>query len=225
MIVALTMRVVEAATYLEKRDAMSHDWPSWFKQKDWTLLPVSNALAEPGEYAKKLGAEALLLTGGNDLVCRAENPSSFSELRNRTEAELIKSALSTNLPILGICRGLHMLNKFFGGEVIEDIGAAKASHVAQNHILSICDTIGGTLKKTNILTNSFHEQAITQDGLGKDLVPFAISEDGFVEGVYHKSRPIIGIQWHPERANPAFIIDDLLIRNLFEKGAFWRDKH
>ncbi len=67
-----------------------------------------------------------------------------------------------------------------------------------------------------IVVNSYHNNCAGPPGkIKKPLIPFALSEDGLVEGVIHESNPMLGIMWHPERPNPAAEYDIYLIKSLF----------
>ncbi len=222
MIVALTMRVVQAVGYHEPRDALSHDWIAWTERHGWTPLPLSNNLADPVSYLKAMKVDAIILTGGNDAVPRVGAESDHCSNRNRTERMALDWATATGIPVLAVCRGLHIFNLHFGGEVIPDIGPLKAAHVARNHQLEILDPLGDLMTGREFETNSFHEQGIANDGLAKTLRPFIASRDGLIEGAVHPDFPILAIQWHPERDNPANHFDDLAVSRLFDEGVFWR---
>ena len=120
-----------------------------------------------------------------------------------------------------VCRGMHILNLYFGGSVEADIGASKAQHIATTHPVEISNTVGGIYKRALLETNSFHGQGFHDDGLAPPLTAFAHSTDGFVEGVLHPVLPIVGIQWHPEREHPNAHLDIALIDRLVNEGKFW----
>ena len=156
--------------------------------------------------------DGLLLPGGDDVdptlygqkkseKCGKQNP-----LRDRLDPALLKAFLPTGKPILGICRGMQMLNVHLGGTLHQDIKElqqichqnsiyrAKPSHtvtLAQNAKLQ---TILGA---DRITVNSIHHQAL--DSLGQGLFTAARSEDGIAEAVELEGHPFcIGLQWHPE---------------------------
>ncbi len=221
MIVALSMRVVKAVGYHEPRDALSHDWIDWTERHGWTPLPLSNNLAQPVSYLEAMKVGAIILTGGNDAVPRVGIESDHCPSRNRTERMALDWAIATGIPVLAVCRGLHIVNIHFGGTVLPDIGPLKAAHVARNHKLEILDPLGGILAGSDFETNSFHEQGIAKDGLANALRPFIASSDGLIEGAVHSDLPILAIQWHPERDNPAVQFDDIAAARLFDEGVFW----
>lgn len=213
--IGLTMRVVQASGYNEPRDALSHDWFQWMDKMGWLPVPVSNVLENPGSYLDALGVSAVILTGGNDVVKRAGGD--FCQERNATESRVLEWAMNKGFPVLGVCRGLHMINLHLGGEVEADIGS---EHVARDHTLRF-DGLEGVVLSEPLVTNSYHGQGVRPAQLANDLQSVAESEDGFVEAVKHNSAPVLAVQWHPERPNPAADFDRNLCRRLFEEGAFW----
>jgi len=175
------------------------------------LIPVH---AEREELAFLTGlCDGVLLTGGNDI-----DPALFGEEllndtvlvapeRDRQEALILDMALERNLPILGICRGIQVLNVYFGGTLYQDIPAQLPANVG--HRMDNYRTCHGcTLMprtplhrmtcREEINVNSHHHQAVKD--LAKNLVCMGRSADGIVEAVFDPSRPFLwGVQWHPER--------------------------
>ena len=190
----VSMRIVENATYPERRDALSHDWATFFANHDLLPILVPNALQNPERYFD-LAPQGLLLTGGDSLGSRGQLTQ-----RDLTEMSLIKESIARNIPILGVCRGLQILNRYFGGETL---ALPTKSHVGTH---SVCCNDG-----THYKVNSFHDEGVTEATLADSLVPFARAEDGVIEAVRHVSLPIIAIQWHPERRNPASALDRQLL--------------
>jgi gamma-glutamyl-gamma-aminobutyrate hydrolase PuuD len=220
--IAISMRIENAVGYDEPRDAISHDWIRWLVEHGHLPLPVPNALGTDSDYLAAVEADALVLTGGNDVVPEAEDRPA-SELRNAAEARLLDKAMARGLPVLGVCRGLHVINIHFGGEIDRDITGGALDHVAHEHDVSLAPVFETVADTSRIVTNSYHRQGVTDDRIGAGLVPFAWSEpDRKVEGLYHRDRPILAVQWHPERPNPAAAFDDAVIGRLFDAGAFWR---
>ena len=83
---------------------------------------------------------------------------------------------------------------------------------------SILKFVKSYLGEKSANTNSFHSNAVTESTLSAELLPFAIARDGIVEGVYLPDCPMIGIQWHPERADSAENIDRMLIEKWLGNG-------
>ena len=65
------------------------------------------------------------------------------------------------------------------------------------------------------MVNSFHHYGVKIEDLSPALTPLAVAEDGVVEAIYHPKAPILGIQWHPERMNPADLQDREWMEEIF----------
>ncbi|NQU58008.1 MAG: gamma-glutamyl-gamma-aminobutyrate hydrolase family protein [Rhodospirillales bacterium] len=183
--VALTLRVVQAEGYIEPRDSISHDWIAKLSQWGWTPLLIPNNLPQAPEYLDAFNPDVLILTGGDDL---GQTPE-----RDITETRLLDHALNTDLPVFGVCRGLQLINKRFGGWEGPITG-----HVAQSHKVTFSPEMGNTYGQTATV-NSFHAQGIPVDGLGNGLVEFARDMDGRIEGFMSSNHRLAAVMWHPER--------------------------
>lgn len=216
MIVAVSMRVTEASGYYEPRDAISHDWIPYLESKGQSPLLIPNRLANPGEYLRQFNVDALLLTGGNDLVIHEATDMASDEAsacRDRTELNLLETAIRDRLPVFGVCRGMQLINTYFGGRICRDL-KPHGNHVAVEHeILLAPDKLDCLRGIDRVETNSFHNQGVLESDMGNDLDVFATAANGVVEGIVHQSLPIVAVQWHPERPNPAESLDDVLIEH------------
>ncbi|MHC4549147.1 MAG: gamma-glutamyl-gamma-aminobutyrate hydrolase family protein [Planctomycetota bacterium] len=179
------------------------------------LLP--NA-AEPARAAGYLDVvDGLVLTGGDD-----PHPHLFGEephpgieavdlRRDRFEIALVRAARERRLPVLGICRGIQLMNLALGGDIYQDIPAQTDSVVAHSqrtaedgpwHEVEI--RAGSRLAQHvgagRLAVNSFHHQACRR--LAEGLVVAATSvADGLVEALEDPGQPFfLGVQWHPEIA-------------------------
>jgi putative glutamine amidotransferase len=154
--------------------------------------------------------DGLLLPGSRDMDPRFYNEEPHPKLRpmsiERTETELIALGESCvrNIPVLGICGGMQLLNVFFGGSLYQDISsflpdALQHEKGAVHEILvedgSLLDNVIGS---RSFPVKSYHHQAVKQIGTG--LKASAAAPDGIVEGIESLGHSfILGIQWHPER--------------------------
>lgn len=178
-------------------------------------IPMMLPLVDDEEVIKEQikNIDGLLLSGGHDVdpMFYDEEPSqklgeTFPE-RDIFDMKLIKYALEMKKPIMGVCRGMQMINVYFGGSLYQDlsfIDGCTIKHV-QGHTPSLAthtanitegtklETILGTNKT---LINSFHHLAAKE--IGKGLVVSARALDGVVEAIEHESEFVIGTQWHPE---------------------------
>ena len=224
MRIVLSMRVTNAVGYDEPRDSISHDWIRWLEQFGHTPLLVPNILSDAGGYVTSLNADALILTGGNDVIPSASGTGDFAPRRNQTEETVLATAIAAGMPVFAVCRGLHVVNQYFGGDIVADISGSVVKHVSADHPIHLEEPFIRITEARDIITNSFHNQAVTLDGVAPDLRVMAASRtDGLAEGLVHPDLPILAIQWHPERPNPAAAIDALLFDRLLTQGPFWRD--
>jgi len=220
--IAITQRVVDNASYVDPRDALSQDWCRYLQSlyPGCAVLPVPNCLVDVGAWAEQVDVDALVLSNGNDW---GEAPE-----RDRTETALFGYFQAKGRPILGVCRGAQAVTAMTGGALVQDVQSETGiDHVATVHEVTIEPGPFRELAGSDVLkVNSFHSQGIVQSGLSEGFRAFAIaapnSASGLVEGFYHEARPILAIQWHPERPNPSAAFDKRFINALFEQGTFWR---
>lgn len=148
--------------------------------------------------------DGLILAGGGDVSPHLYGQKNTQSVgidleRDYTELYLIKKFTSENKPILGICRGLQIINVFFGGTLTQHVeGHSQVKgkdiyHSAYNFIDSFTHKIYG--KST--LVNSAHHQVVKQ--LGNNLIPSCVDENGYIEGFFSNNHPIFATQFHPER--------------------------
>ena len=126
-------------------------------------------------------------------------------LRDRMESFLFRKALEDDKPVLGICRGMQLVNVFLGGTLIQDIPDYR-EHVwidadrDSAHTVRITDhdlVMYKVYETEEIVVNSAHHQAI--DTLAQGLKVAAIGPGDIIEAYQHESLPVIGVQFHPER--------------------------
>lgn len=202
-----------------KGDFLYLDYTEYFGREGVSLIPVSNAEANPGTCFDRYGAEGLVLSGGNDI-------GSFPE-RDRQEGLLLDAALERGLPVFGICRGMQFVNRYFGGAMpveIRKVLPGAAEHVASEHPLEVVDAgMAGLVKKKEIMTNSFHNYGVTRGELSPELRVVAVSRgDGVIEALCHKEYPMAAVQWHPERKSPDDSVNSKLVEAFRRKDLYWR---
>lgn len=206
-LVVLTMRVTSAPDYDERRDSISHDWIELIEL--WGMMPllIPNSISDPAAYIRLLKPDAIILTGGDDLC-----PGSK---RDSLEASLLNYALHNNLPVLGVCRGMQLINVLLGGKItpLED-------HVDTYHKVTVKEPWAGIFGQS-IEVNSYHTSGVAEMSLAPDLVEMAVDADGFIEAFCHKSKPLAAVMWHPERGESMQSHRQLFSR-LIELGAFWK---
>ncbi len=160
------------------------------------------------------GCDALVLTGGEDVAPElygdwSDETVHINSERDGVEFKLIDIALSKRLPILGVCRGLQVLNVYFGGTLVLDL----EKYYGRNHKALSKDEdryhgvrlTGGShlmeyIGQESGEVNSAHHQAA--DRIGSGLRVAARAEDGTVEAIEGNDdlpSRIVSVQWHPER--------------------------
>lgn len=168
-------------------------------------------------------ADGLLLSGGHDVHpfhFGAEPSPKLGQIhpeRDAVELALTNVTLAKGMPILGICRGIQLLNVALGGTLYQDIEseyqqmALKHTQQAARGVATHNVTVepNDFLEEGQLAVNSFHHQAIRQ--LAPNLSVLAKSSDGIIEAVVHDSHPFcIAVQWHPEEQ--ALVGDEAAIR-------------
>lgn len=161
-------------------------------------------------------ADGLLLPGGEDDV----NPSHYgesplpeigpvNERRDAFEMALLRQAAQQRKPVLGICRGIQVINACFGGSLWQDLPTQMPlSNIEHNRpdakwsgvhdiVIEPQSRLAHILGVTHASVNSTHHQAVHCPAPG--FVTSAHSADGVVEAIEHTDLPIIGVQFHPER--------------------------
>ena len=128
--------------------------------------------------------------------------------RDTLEQELLNRALEQDKPILGICRGLQILNVTLGGTLYQDLPTEHPSEIehsmkppydqAAHTVRILPDTpLAALLQKQELGVNSCHHQAIRS--LAPSLVEMARSTDDLIEAMYLPGKTFVwGVQWHPE---------------------------
>ena len=209
MNIAVSMGVFREPKHGEARDALSHDWTGFLDQLEVSPVLVLNRLARPDQLCREMNVCGILLTSGNDVGrCPDEEwqPSdSVFEERDQTEYTLVRYAVENRVPLMGVCRGMQLINTYFGGTLIRDVAlwTEGEKHVATDHRVRIVDpSYRQRLGVDSFFANSYHNHGVTPGTLADALKAIATSDAGVVEALHHPELRIMGMQWHPERVNP-----------------------
>ena len=191
------------------------------------MIPLQEDLSVAADYAEC--CDALVLTGGTDIDPRnygEQHEGDFQIDRDHWEIALLKSFAALKKPVLGICRGMQLINVGFGGSLhfdINDCGVSFRKHRdgrVYERLIHPVNTIEGTrlsgIYGVGGWVNSVHHQSVHQ--VGENLRISALSDDGVVEAVELESDEnwILGVQWHPEWIRGSVEKGLLPARNLLE---------
>lgn len=158
--------------------------------------------------------DLLILPGGGDISPRILEETDFGSTDIDEPLDYVQLAYfqyfkEHKKPVIGICKGMQLINIALGGTLTQNMSADRLLlHASQNGIDShhscnyeipedhaLLEYVFKTHRPDSI--NSAHHQCIRQPA--NDLIPFLHASDGTIEGLVHKTLPIIGLQWHPER--------------------------
>jgi putative glutamine amidotransferase len=230
--------------------------PSWVMSQRY-IVTLTNAGAIPwmiplvdedtlrGVYEE---LDAVFLPGGADIdphtYGKPPHPlcDKTDRERDRVEVSLAKWALDENKPVLGVCRGMQLINIAAGGTLYQDLATEKPNSIkhdyfpfgTQNfsrdylaHEVTVSEgtRLAEVVGAGSVRVNSMHHQGIRE--LGSGLVATAEAPDGLIEALEGDNDDsfLVAVQWHPE----ALTDNDARTRKLFtdfiEAGARWRAQH
>lgn len=195
----------------EKKQKIYLDWLNSFDQKmDLVTLSVETGVTAINEY------DGIVVTGGDDvdpLFSKAEPVELVQEVnreRDQFEFILLEKAFRNRTPVLGICRGMQVINVHLGGTLIADLWhdgfrkhETKSDEPEVRHTVSIKNgtELQSIVKIPNGEINSYHHQGIKI--LAETLLPTSLSDDGVIESIEWKEKNdrsfLLAVQWHPER--------------------------
>jgi putative glutamine amidotransferase len=223
--------LIGVSTYLEA----GARWGVW--ELEAALLPVGYprlvqragglaAMLPPDDPASAAAAVArldgLVIAGGPDVepvrYGAEPHPRTGPPARERDawELALIDAALTARVPLLGICRGMQLLNVALGGTLVQHLdGHAEVVGVFGNHAVKpVPGSLYAAVVPDETSVPAYHHQAV--DRLGEGLVPSAYADDGTVEALELPSGEgwVLGVQWHPEMGE-----DVRVMRALVEASA------
>jgi len=203
-IIAVSQRVQKIEKYNEYRDQIDNRLNFFLIKAGYLPVPIPNFKYGNSsdqlsliKWLKKIKPSGIILSGGDDI--------GVYKFRDKNEMRLIKWSIQKKIPVLGICRGMQILNKYFGGTKVKI-----KNHAGTRHKIIIND-----LKFPKIV-NSFHNWGFYLKNIAVKLKIKAIAKDNTVEAFVSKKFRIYGIMWHPEREKK-FKKDDLvLMKQIFK---------
>ncbi len=194
-LVALSQRVDTVTAYHEQRDALDQRWTQLLLQCDAIPLLLPNDPVAATRLLQQLKPAAVILTGGNSLMAyQGDSPA-----RDATETQVLQHCIATCTPVLGICRGMQLIQHYFG-QVLQEVSG---------HVATRCELlIAGELHQVN----SYHQLGCYDNTTELQVV--AQAADGVIKAVRHPTLSLQGIMWHPERETPFSQADLQLIQGL-----------
>ncbi len=184
----------------------------WLKAGgDIEIVPLS---VQDNNLNELNNCDALVISGGIDVhpsyygnsVDYVGAPDKFNKERDEFEMAAYRTAQEKQMPVLGICRGMQLINVIHHGTMIQNLGTLNATHKGEPDKSHEVNIESGTLLHDIVgndrtAINSAHHQAI--DKIGEGLKVNARSDEGIAEGIERadpNGKPfLLAIQWHPER--------------------------
>ena len=208
MKIGITQRVELNHSTGEVRDCLDQKWFKLSNKLNFNLIQIPNSHDDIKLWLKEIGIKGFILSGGNDLGI-VNKPLNSNKDRDLTEFIILNLAEEENLPVLGICRGIQMINHYFGGKLVPLEG-----HINTIHLLKMQLSDSSIVER---YVNSFHRWGINNSSLAKNLIPFAWDKDHNIEGIMHNELNWKGIMWHPERMSNIDDLDKKIFIDLFFK--------
>lgn len=192
--VAITQR--ELIINGELHEALSTLWNEIAKNCGINIINLSSHDEKLLDKISYFECKAVILTGGGDLLEQAFNKNDNNNnnqlpIRQQKEIEIINFCLKNKISLLGICRGMQVLNLFFGGNLVEI-----DNHVGREVQIMIKNTKYKSLMPNTVLCH--HKKGISRDSLAMNFEIIADS-DGSIESIIDEKNKVLGFMWHPER--------------------------
>jgi putative glutamine amidotransferase len=221
----------------------SDNYINWLKNADSSIIIIDMKGMNPDSAIKLLATcDGLVLTGGEDVypgIYGKESDTARCEFnleRDTLEARLFRAAVKKKMPVLGICRGMQLINIMKGGTLVIDIPTDKKSDIVHRndsvqayHLVNVNkdSKLFAFCKTETGLVTSSHHQAIEK--LGDGLKITAYSEDMLPEAIEWKEPEakgfMIGVQWHPERMKYEENLSTPLAKSFLQATIFFKATH
>lgn len=150
--------------------------------------------------------DGLILPGGGDIDPRLFGQlncgsRAFDPVLDRLQLAIVHAFVLDKKPILGICKGMQLINIYFGGDICQDLPTgSEHEYIGKDQIHKTTAASGSYLFQLygkSFSVNSAHHQGVDLPGQGISYIQSA--GDGVIEGLSHAFLPVLGVQWHPER--------------------------
>ena len=198
--IGITQKVVKHPHYDEILDGLDKRWADLLLCLNFQPIPLPNI--DPKYVDAQLASlalDGLILSGGNtiaSMITPNGDSVGLSIGRDRYEYRLLSYATKAEIPLFGVCRGMQIINLFYGGSLKEIKGhAGNGDH----KIVPVDADSADELPET---VNSYHNFGIPRENLAGPLEALACDEDRWIEAFRHRSQRVNAIMWHPERETP-----------------------
>ncbi|MGJ7033126.1 gamma-glutamyl-gamma-aminobutyrate hydrolase family protein [Niabella hirudinis] len=190
------------------------NYANWLKGDD--TIEVVTLSAELDNLDAAAVCDGIVLSGGVDIApgyysAKAGYPNApdhFQEERDAFETAVFRQAQDQNIPVLGICRGMQLINCIYGGTLAQDLGSKNEVHKVADNLdkvhgirIKAGSILHEALRAEQSAVNSAHHQAI--GNLGQGLQITATAPDGVAEAIERMETSghafLLCVQWHPER--------------------------
>jgi gamma-glutamyl-gamma-aminobutyrate hydrolase PuuD len=188
-LVGISQRVDFHASHQENRDCLDQRWWDFLKTCHLTPLILPNNINLVAELLQNLVVSGIILTGGN------QTPE-----RDEVEIYLTKFAIHKKIPLIGVCHGMQVIQRYYNVLL----------YPVDNQVTESQEII---ISGAPAIVNSYHNLGTYENH--SDFEVFAKTKDGIIKAIKHKSFPITGIMWHPERNQPLRIMDIKLFEEIF----------
>jgi N5-(cytidine 5'-diphosphoramidyl)-L-glutamine hydrolase len=178
----------------ERRDVLDQAWVRFLARCGCVPVAIPNEPCAARNLWQSVHLDGVLFTGGNDL--RGNAPE-----RDETELSLLGEARRECMPVIGVCRGMQLIQSAFGIPI----------HPTPGHVTPRQEIL--LLHGVRRAVNSYHDNG-TFETIA-ELPVWARADDGVIKAVRHVSEPLLGIMWHPERLIPFHRGDLNLFRDHF----------
>jgi putative glutamine amidotransferase len=193
---------------------------NWFTAEDLEKVELLELSFQKDNVQDIQSCDGFILTGGVDVdpALYGESrdypnaPTEFRPERDRFEEKIFRHAQENKLPLLGICRGMQLVNVLQGGKLVQDLGEKpnrvhRKKEIDKQHEIRIeKQSLMFQITRLAIAkVNSAHHQAVRTDAIGNNLKinAWSESEDSAPEGLEYENKTgqgfMLCVQWHPER--------------------------
>ena len=180
-------------------DYLDHYWIRYFEKKKYSFQLIPNSLLNSKNLIDNIKKKDLIiLPGGNDI----HGKNHLFKTRLKIEKDLLSLSIRKEIPLIGVCRGMQVINNYFGGDIKKIKG-----HMNTKHPVFIKKSL---FEKSKIVVNSFHNYCIPQKNVSKKLEILAIDNQSNIEMFKHRKLKILGVMWHPEREKTLKNLDKII---------------